>query len=202
MIDNSKLIERLFYFNENNNMFFHCQIVRRAKDYPNGNVKEGVIHSYFIKSAEHLTKLMPEIKLLCDYYGARAYINVSGKDFSKVNTLMLVEIANYIYQGNSVNPRKILNSAAGKTKSRSPKWIIDIDDKDIDNMITIKNAILHLLKEKYGKSTGIVGIVETLNGWHIITEKFNSKKFSEIYPDVSIHKNSMGTLLYMPDLNK
>lgn len=31
MIDNFELIKPLFYFNEANNMFFHCQIVRRAK---------------------------------------------------------------------------------------------------------------------------------------------------------------------------
>jgi len=37
MIDNSELIRKQFYFNEANDMFFHCQIVQRAKDHPNGN---------------------------------------------------------------------------------------------------------------------------------------------------------------------
>lgn len=34
MIDNFDLIKPLFYFNEANNMFFHCQIVCRTKDHP------------------------------------------------------------------------------------------------------------------------------------------------------------------------
>lgn len=54
MIDNFELIKPLFYFNEANNMFFHCQIVRRAKDHKPDKVKEGAIKTYFIRSREHL----------------------------------------------------------------------------------------------------------------------------------------------------
>lgn len=38
MIDNFELIKPLFYFNEANDMFFHCQIVQRAKDHKPNNV--------------------------------------------------------------------------------------------------------------------------------------------------------------------
>lgn len=41
MIDNFELIKPLFYFNEANDMFFHCQIVQRAKDHKPNKVKEG-----------------------------------------------------------------------------------------------------------------------------------------------------------------
>lgn len=74
MIDNSELIRKQFYFNEANDMFFHCQIVQRAKDHPNEKVKEGAIHTYFIRSKEHLERLMSEIKLLCNFYGARGIL--------------------------------------------------------------------------------------------------------------------------------
>lgn len=33
MVDNFELIKSMFYFNEANDMFFHCQIVQRAKDH-------------------------------------------------------------------------------------------------------------------------------------------------------------------------
>lgn len=39
MIDNFELIKSLFYFNEANNMFFHLQIVQRAKDHKGENKK-------------------------------------------------------------------------------------------------------------------------------------------------------------------
>lgn len=41
MVDNFELIKSMFYFNEANNMFFHCQIVQRAKDHKGEKVREG-----------------------------------------------------------------------------------------------------------------------------------------------------------------
>lgn len=67
MIDNFELIKPLFYFNEANNMFFHCQIVRRAKDHKPDKVKEGAIKTYFIRSREHLESLREEIILPCEH---------------------------------------------------------------------------------------------------------------------------------------
>lgn len=206
MVDNFELIKPLFYFNEANNMFLHCQIVQRAKDHKGQKVKEGVIKTYFIRSRKHLDRVKGEIKLLCEHYGARAYINVAAKDFDAVNRRMLVKLAEYNYIGNmsSINPRKILNSSAGEVKSRVPKWIIDIDD------ISIKDSVLEWL-DNYFRSIRPIDVlsytnfflyaeVPTVQGCHLITLPFDSLKFSEAFPNVDVHKNSMGTLLYYPDV--
>lgn len=66
---------------------------------------------------------MPEIILLCEHYGARAYINIAGKDFDALQKLMLKKLCDDVCQNNVRNPRKCLNSAAGELKSRGPKWI-------------------------------------------------------------------------------
>lgn len=58
---------------------------------------------------------MPEIILLCEHYGARAYINIAGKDFDQLQKLMLQKLAVDVCQNNIRNPRKVLNSAAGET---------------------------------------------------------------------------------------
>lgn len=127
MIDNFELIKPLFYFNEANNMFFHCQIVRRAKDHKPDKVKEGAIKTYFIRSREHLESLREEIILLCEHYGARAYINVTGKDFEAVNKHMLAALANNVCLNNmsAVNPRKVLYccSECGGTNIQVQAWI-------------------------------------------------------------------------------
>lgn len=204
MIDNFELIKPLFYFNEANNMFLHCQIVQRAKDHKPNKVGEGAIKTYFIRSGEHLEKLKDEIILLCEHYKARAYINVAAKDFDAVNRRMLVKLAEYNYIGNmsSINPRKILNSSAGEVKSRAPKWIVDIDD------ISIKDSVLEWL-DNYFRSIRPIDVlsytnfflyaeVPTVQGCHLITLPFDSLKFSEAFPSVDVHKNSMGTLLYYP----
>lgn len=213
MIDNFELIKPLFYFNEGNNMFFHCQIVSRAKDHKDGGkkVREGAIKTYFIRSEEHLENLKGEIVLLCEHYKARAYINVAGKDFSNLQNLMLAKLAEYNLNGTVRNPRKILNSAAGELKSRLPKWIVDIDDASIMN--TVVDKLFELYAEAWRrrgsdisaealKEVGydyIYAQIPTKQGIHLIVRPFNLQAFHEVFPNVDVHKNSMGTLLYYPN---
>ena len=205
MIDNFELIKSLFYFNEANDMFFHLQIVQRAKDHKGENkkVKEGAIKTYFIRSREHLDSLKEEIILLCEHYGARAYINVSGKDFKNLQDILLAKLAEYNLTYTVRDPRRILNSAAGELKSRNPKWVVDIDD------VSIKDKVLEWLdnyfkvrehsvaNDRYG--IYLYAEVPTKNGIHLISQPFNLQAFHEVFPDVDVHKNSMGTLLYYPN---
>ena len=124
---------------------------------------------------------------------------------------MLVKLASDIHQGLVRNPRKCLNSAAGELKSRMPKWIVDIDD------ISMMNAIADKLFELYAeawkkkgfdismealKEVGynyIYAQIPTKQGIHLIVKPFNIKAFSETFPNVDVHKNSGGTLLYYPN---
>lgn len=182
MIDNFELIKSLFYFNEANDMFFHCQIVQRAKDHKPNKVKEGAINTYLIRSREHLDRLKDEITLLCEHYGARAYINVAGKDFDAVNKAML-----------AMNPARILNRCIGEEKSRMPRWIIDIDD------MSLKASILEWLDNYFNVNDEyLYSTIPTVQGEHLIVRPFNVSEFSEAFPNVDVHKNSMGTLLYYP----
>lgn len=193
MIDNFEEIKKLFYFNEANNMFFHCQIVQRAKDHKPEKVREGAIKTYFIRSREHLDRVRDEIILLCNHYKARAYINVAGKDFDSLQKLLLVKLASDIQQGIVRNPRKCLNSAAGELKSHDPKWIIDIDNPDdeqqvLDWLSPLEKANPELLVRR----------IPTRSCCHLITRKFNLKEFADRFPSIDVHKNSMGTMLYYP----
>lgn len=209
MIDNRALILPHFYFNEGNDMFMHCQIVQRAKDHKGEKVREGAIKTYFIRSREHLERLMPEIILLCEHYGARAYINLAAKDFDRLQKLMLAKLANDINLGNIRNPRKCLNSAAGELKSRDPLWVVDIDDISIKQ--EVYDWIYNWFLEEYKKSpittiqpksffakNSMKAEIPTKAGCHLITRLFDLKKFSEVFPNIDVHKNSMGTLLYYP----
>lgn len=211
MVDNFELIKSMFYFNEANDMFFHCQIVQRAKDHKGEKVREGAIKTYFIRSAEHLMRVKDEIILLCEHYKARAYINVAGKDFRALQSLMLVKLASDIHQGLVRNPRKCLNSAAGELKSRMPKWIVDVDDVSLKN--SIKEKLFELYVEAWRRKGSDISVealkevgydyiyaqIPTKQGIHLIVRPFNLQAFHKAFPDVDIHKNSMGTVLYIPN---
>lgn len=195
MVDNFELIKSMFYFNEANNMFFHCQIVQRAKDHKPNKVKEGAINTYLIRSREHLDRLKDEIILLCEHYKARAYINVAAKDFDAVNKAMLAMLANTVCLKSisAMNPARILNRCIGEVKSRAPKWIVDIDD------MSLKEPILEWLDNYFNVNDEyLYSTIPTVQGCHLITLPFDSLKFSEAFPNVDVHKNSMGTLLYYP----
>ena len=203
IINNLELIAPLLPKN-NPKVFCHMQIVCRAKDHKDEKVKEGAIKTYFIKNEEHLRKIMPEVILLCEHYGARAYINVSPKSFEKLQKLMLVKLASLVCEGNIQNPRKTLNSAAGALTSRNPIWIVDVDNMEIkelllgwfDNYFKLDPTLpfCNTREELY-----LTGIIPTKQGCHLLVRPFNLKEFNSNFPDVDVHKNSMGTLLYYPD---
>lgn len=200
MINNLELIKPLFYFNEANNMFFHCQIVQRAKDHKGEKVNEGPLHTYLVRSKEHLDKLMPEIMLLCEHHGARAYINVAGKDFSTLRDEMARSIVNDVIDGVLRNPMKYLNSTTGKITSRLPKWIVDIDN--MDEHEAVKDYLVRELSESDfmgGKVISLYAQIPTRVGMHLITSGFNLQEFHNKFPHINVHKNSMGALLYYPE---
>lgn len=214
MIDNFELIKPIFHFCELNNKFFLCQIVRRAKDHKGeSKVKEGPIKLFFIKSAEHLESLKSDIINLCEIYGARAYINVSEKSFSDLQKSMLVALARNVTENIIQSPFKIVSHCAGALKSKDPIWIVDIDDVSMKD--SIRSKIVDLYKE-HDKRNHVISIIEmahiaerdrlintdipTVNGVHLLAYPFNLKEFKESFPDVDIHRNSMGTLLYYPNI--
>jgi hypothetical protein len=214
LINNFDLISSLFYFRKEQNMFFHCQIVKRAKDHKNEKVKEGVISAFYITSADHLASLKDEIIQLCECFGARAYINVAGKTFWGLKILLLSKLAEDIKNSGEMHPKKLLNSAAGELKPHDKRWVVDIDDITIKSKVEQKLIELYsvdLVKQEYPfteatiktiRYYNIIAEVPTRYGIHLIVKPFNTKLFSEAFPNIDIHKNSMGTLLYYPSCLK
>ena len=176
-IDNFELIKRLFYFNEANNMFFFLQIVRRAKDHKGEEkkTKERAIKTYIVTSRGYLDSIKDEVILLCEHYGARAYIN-------NVNNTI-------------VNPYRLLNRIIGQLKSRCPRYLIDIDDIPSQE----KPVLDWLAKYFSGKEYYHIATVPTAQGEHFIVEPFDVNSFNKDFPNIDVHKNSMGTLLYFPE---
>ena len=193
MIDNFKLIKSLLTF-PNDDIYYHLQILRRGKDHPELPAANKVIKSYFVCSLESLDYLEQEIKDLCKFFGARAYINLAPKSIKKTTMLQLKYLAQRAYEGDFKKIWKSWNTCAGEIKGEEPRWIIDIDD-----MVTEIGPILDTINEidpidPFGYSKFIAEI-PTKSGCHLITTPFNLQQFKEKYPDIDVHKNNP-TLLY------
>lgn len=192
VVDNFELIKPLFYFNEGNGLFFHVQIVPRNKDHAK-SCKERTIQTYFVQSREELERRKPVIIQLCRAFGARAYINVSGKDFSELNKQLLFKMAEYnVRNHQNINPLRIVNKVAGSLKSRIVRWILDVDDTSLEYRTRLMDWL-----NKEGLTEMDWFEIPTVSGYHLILKKkVNTKILQEQFPDLALHKNSMGTLLY------
>ena len=204
MIDNFEIIKPLFYFNEGNDMFFHCQILRRGKDHPDLPAANKLIQSWLVRSREQLDKLKDEIVFLCEHYKARAYINVAGKDFDRLNALILKKLAENNYTGNVINPWHIYNSACGELTSRRKCWVVDVDSKDKDLSEFIKLEIDRIWVNTHPNDWGrlresawLISEIPTLNGVHYISRPFNLQEFSMRFSETEVKKNGL-TALYVP----
>ena len=185
MIDNCNLMEDFFWFNENNEQFFTVVIVRRNKDFPKEiKIKEKIIQSYYVRSFKQLSDLKEEITTICSLYGARAYINLNAKSLYEFQKKLTLQLATYSLNNVVISIDKLISGVVGKITGNNKKYIIDIDNKE-DLPGVIEKVESSILKE-----------IPTVSGVHLICSKFDVKDFNTKYPNISVHKNSMGTLLY------
>ena len=211
MIDNIEIIKPLLNF-ENKGDFYHCIILKRKKDQPEGerdnHQSVRTIKTYCIESIDHLEKRYEEIKQLCEMFKARAYIHVQKQNHFDVSLNMMVALAQRIQDGQH-NQKGLFDSVVGQIKTQEKRWIIDVDDiKEASPLMMayIEYECAPITEVKFDKvgipighevGPKIEAIIPTKNGHHLITKKFDVMKFKETYPEIDIAKKNP-TLLYYP----
>jgi hypothetical protein len=196
MIDNIKEIKELLNFSDKND-FYMLYVFKRKKDQPEGerdnHQSVRTIKTYCIDSIEHLDKRYDEIKQLCEMFKARAYIHVQKQNHNDVSLDMLALLAERIKNGVK-NQKGLFDSVVGQIKTQEKRWIVDIDTTDPDFVYEVADFIKDL------KPVGfkVEKVIQTKNGRHLITSRFDVKTFSEKYPDVDVQKKNP-TLLYYPN---
>jgi len=191
MIDNFELIKPLLTF-PNDDIYYHLQILRRGKDHPELPAANRMIKSYFIIDINDLDFYEQEIKGLCKFFGARAYINLAPKSIKKTTMLQLKYLAQRAYEGDFKKIWKSWNTCAGEIKGEEPRWVVDIDrqlsEEEYNNFLKYLTYL-----EPIGNK--FVTKIPTKSGIHLIATPFNLQQFKEQCPDIDVHKNNP-TLLY------
>jgi hypothetical protein len=195
MIDNLDLIKPLLSFSEPGD-FYMLYVLKRKKDQSEGerdnHQSVRTIKSYCIESIDHLEKRYDEIKQLCEMFNARAYIHVQKQNHRDVSLNMMVALAQRIQDGNH-NQKGLFDSVVGQIKTQEKRWIVDIDTKDEIEV----HRIAYVINQLRPEGDKIIKCIPTKNGYHLITERFDVKSFSEKFPEVDIQKKNP-TLLYLP----
>ena len=199
MIDNFELIKSLLFF-ESEDIYYHLQILRRGKDHPELPAANRMIKAYFINDINDLDFYEQEIKDLCKFFGARAYINLAPKSIKKTTMLQIKYLAERVYIGDYKKIWKSWNTCAEEIKGEEPRWVVDMDDSSIiDSEIIdfINNLEPHTLLHNPLRCEKVISTIPTKSGYHLITTPFNLQQFKEKYPDIDVHKNNP-TILYIP----
>lgn len=172
-------------------------VFKRKKDQPieerDNHQSVRTIKTYCIESIEHLEHRWSEIQDLCEMFKARAYIHVQKQNHHDVSLNMMVTLAQRIQDGNT-NQKGLFDSVVGQIKTQEKRWIVDIDTRDFKTLMSIGNFIDEL--RPIGNK--VIMTIPTKNGYHLITERFDVKTFSEKYPEIDIQRKNP-TLLYYPD---
>lgn len=212
MIDNIELIKPLLNFTEKGD-FYMLYVFKRKKDQPEGerdnHQSVRTIKTYCIDSIEHLERRYDEVKQLCEMFKARAYIHVQKQNHKDVSLNMLELLAKRIRDGVS-NQKGLFDSVVGQIKTMEKRWIIDVDDSHEPSPLMMAyieyncDPITKVKFDEVGMPIGhevepkIETIIPTKNGHHLITKKFDVKKFKDRYPNVDVQKKNP-TLLFLPE---
>ena len=196
IIDNFQLLQLLFE-DVRDNTFLYVQIVRRAKDLPDFRCNESPIATFIIRTYAELISKQSDIINICEICKARAYITITPKSYLAVHK----EYTTAIVTRNErdafrISPGRLINHCIGAVSGKPKKWMIDIDD--LENAIPIIESVVDICKHD-NTHIRYYTVVPTVQGCHVIISPFNKKAFYSKHPDVAIHTNSIGTLLYYPE---
>lgn len=197
MIDNLELIKPLLNFSEQGD-FYMLYVFKRKKDQPEGerdnHQSVRTIKTYCIESIEHLERRYDEIKQLCEMFKARAYIHVQKQNHKDVSLNMLAILAERIRDGVS-NQKGLFDSVVGQIKTQEKRWVCDVDVNDLDFV----NEVAKFINSLRPEGTKCEALIPTKNGYHLITGRFDTKTFSEQYPEIQIQKKNP-SLLFLPTI--
>lgn len=196
MIDNLELIKPLLNF-EKDGDFYMLYVFKRKKDQPEGerdnHQSVRTIKTYCVESIDYLEKRYTEIKDLCEYFGARAYIHVQKQNHADVSINMMIELAQRMQSGQR-NQKGLFDSVVGQMKTLEKRFIIDFDSKDEIQLEEVSEFLDKIRPE----GDKIYATIPTKNGFHLITDRFDVQEFKKKYPEIDVVKKNP-TLLYLPN---
>ncbi len=191
-IDNLNLIKLLLNFTDSGD-FYMLYIFRRKKDQINPESHQSVrkIRSYCIENLKYLEERYLEIKNLCSFFNARAYIQINKHNHKDVSLDMMIAIAERLKHGHLCQ-KDLFDSVVDKCKSIDKRWLVDVDSKSESYLSEIIEKI-----KSIRPNPKIHATIPTKNGYHVITDGFDVLEFKKSYSNVDIQKKNP-TLLYMP----
>ena len=165
------------------NEFFFGMLIQRRKDPGNEHMRKNVrvVDNFVIRDWNHLREIWVDNLMRIERDNLRLVMRLNKRNHEKMTLDMLEELPKRMKQGN-FNQKSLFWSLAGKAKHHKRKdelWMLDIDGDinkgDLNWLLPIVTSFVRLA----GKDESKVNVLESPNGWHIVTPPFNKVKFKK-----------------------
>jgi site-specific recombinase len=189
MVNNINLVRDIIknsLTDETGNDFFFIQIMKRRKDNPGMDRDTSIIKTYYVSSLEYFDKKVDSMVELCEKNNARLTMRINKRNYEKISTKMLIELAKRIDTNSYKDVNNLFDSVAGKFSSDPvKKWILDVDE---DDMCRLDDIIQYVVNEM---GSSILYQIPSKTGMHLIVKAcFNTNVFTNEYPSVEIKKDN------------
>lgn len=203
-VNNFNYISKHLHF-DNEDQFYHLQILQRRKENPDLPSNSKVIKEYFISSVDYLLSHEKEIIQLCDMFKARASLRLNKRSYKKVGLRCLKKLSDQFINGDYRSIRNMYSKACGISHDDKEKtWILDIDDRDLQNEWDQSNFnyIVNFIESLEPNTNDdskkkFQFTIPSKTGYHIITTPFRLDLFKKEFPNIDVHKDNP-TNLYIP----
>lgn len=183
---NGKRVTTTYYVDQ-----YDVHILRRAKDCKKlanslgSNESQRLLRTYEIKNIDYLDRKKEAIKELCRANNARAYILLQVRDARDYLLNIAQKAIEALMKRNyGVKAEHMTRTAFCEMHtSRDPVWMLDIDNDEMYGWT--KDRIVDMLKanlDTCGRDPDRIWEVPTRNGFHIITEPFNTQLANQQCP--------------------
>lgn len=196
MVNNFNQISSLLRFQSEDDFYF-LQILLRKKEHPELGSNSYLFKTYNIYSTEYLLHKEQEIISLCTTFNARACINLNRRSFEKTSLHLLRKVTDQILNKDFKSSRKAYDSVCGTYSNEdNKKWVVDIDIKGEEGLNRVQE-LKTILCNIQPMGDKLNSIIETKNGYHMITSPFDILHARKAGLTEDIHKDNP-TALFIP----
>lgn len=206
-IDNSENLKQFLKFESKDDYYF-LSIIQRRKDNLGMRCDARGIKNYYITSLKMFEEVYSEIRDMCEFFNARAYIHINPRSWKTSINKTIFNLVERIESTDTVGSNIIFDRVSSKYQKPNLKgdrlWVVDIDSEKMS--IGRVNEIVKTINSRISpEGTKVKCVNPTKSGYHIITSPFNISEFRKYYSDkseIEVPKTESPTLLYYPDSKK